>query len=58
MTTNAVASQVRAHDPQALPATLFRRHVSGWLEDELDMALSTVLLATSICAWPTSSAGR
>lgn len=50
MTTSPVASQVRAYYPQALPATLFRRHVSGWLEDELDMALSNVLLATSICA--------
>jgi hypothetical protein len=50
MTTTAVESLVRAHYPQALPATVFRRQVFGWLEHELGMALSHVLLATSICA--------
>ncbi len=50
MTTSAVESQVRAHYPQAMPATVFRKQVFGWLEDELGMALSNVLLATSICA--------
>ncbi|HSN77161.1 MAG TPA: hypothetical protein VL334_18970 [Anaerolineae bacterium] len=50
MTTSAVASQVRAHYPQAMPAAVFRRQIFGWLEDELGMALSNVLLATSICA--------
>ena len=50
MTTTTVESLVRAHYPQALPATVFRRQVFGWLEHELGMALSHVLLATSICA--------
>jgi hypothetical protein len=33
-----------------LPAKIFRRQVFGWLEHELGMALSNVLMATSICA--------
>lgn len=50
MTTSAIESLVRTHYPQALPAAAFRKQVFGWLEDELGMALSNVLLATSICA--------
>lgn len=50
MTTSGVESQVRFHYPQALPAPFFRRQVFSWLEHELGMSLSNVLLATSICA--------
>ncbi len=50
MTTSTVEPQILAHYPHALPATVFRQKISSWLEHELGMALSNVLLATSICA--------
>lgn len=50
MTKNAVESHVRAHYPQAVPATVFRRKIVGWLEEALGMGVAHILLATSVCA--------
>lgn len=50
MTTDTVDSLVRTHYPGALPASVFRRKMIGWLEDTLGMDMAHILLATSVCA--------
>jgi hypothetical protein len=50
MTTRPVEPLVRSHYPGAVPATVFRKRIIGWLEQEMGMTMSHVLLATSVCA--------
>ena len=50
MPTSSVEAHIRAHYPNALPVTAFRRQAFGTLEREFGVPLAQVLLATSICA--------
>jgi hypothetical protein len=50
MTTETVGALMRNHYPGALPASVFRRKMIGWLENELGMDMAHILLATSVCA--------
>ena len=50
MPANSIESHIKAHYPNALPVTAFRRQAFGALEREFGVPLAQVLLATSICA--------